>query len=178
MSETDKYYIERCLDGHQDDFRYLVRRYQGPLLVHLAGETCGRDAAEETAQEAFVRAYYGLDKLRKHESFFAWLVGIAERVLKESQRTEQRRRRGAEMLSQEVSERASPSHDIDVERAVAALPAAYRDLILLRYYGGQSCAEIAGQLRKPVGTVTKMLSRAYAMLRESLARYENSEVQK
>ena len=28
MSENDKYYIGRCLDGHPDDFRYLVRRYQ------------------------------------------------------------------------------------------------------------------------------------------------------
>ena len=24
MSETDTYYIERCLDGHPDDFRYIV----------------------------------------------------------------------------------------------------------------------------------------------------------
>ena len=51
MSDTDKYYIERCLDGHPDDFRYLVRRYQGVLLAHLVGKLGNRDSAEEVAQE-------------------------------------------------------------------------------------------------------------------------------
>ena len=38
MSENDKYYVERCLDGHPDDFRHLVRRYQAVLLANLAGK--------------------------------------------------------------------------------------------------------------------------------------------
>jgi hypothetical protein len=45
----------------------------------------------------------------------------------------------------------------------------YREVVLMRYYGGLSCAEIGGNLGVPVGTVTKRLSRAYAMLRESLS---------
>ena len=50
MSQRDKYYIERCLNGHSDDFRYLVRCYQGPLLAHLAGRLGNKDNAEEAAQ--------------------------------------------------------------------------------------------------------------------------------
>ncbi|HCO93484.1 MAG TPA: RNA polymerase subunit sigma, partial [Phycisphaerales bacterium] len=50
----------------------------------------------------------------------------------------------------------------------AELPEAYRKIILLRYYGEHSCNQIAEQLDMPLGTVTKTLSRAYAMLRESL----------
>jgi DNA-directed RNA polymerase specialized sigma24 family protein len=60
---------------------------------------------------------------------------------------------------------------------VTALPEAYRTVILLRYYGGLSCSGIAGQLDMPLGTVTKMLSRAYALLRDSLQRQIVSEVQ-
>ncbi|MEJ2647820.1 MAG: hypothetical protein P8016_05350 [Sedimentisphaerales bacterium] len=56
MSEKDRYYIERCLDGHPDDFRYLVQRYQGVLLANLAGKLGNRDRADEAAQETFVRA--------------------------------------------------------------------------------------------------------------------------
>ncbi|MHC4890018.1 MAG: RNA polymerase sigma factor, partial [Planctomycetota bacterium] len=76
MSETDTYYIERCLDGHPDDFRYLVRRYQAVLLANLAGKLGSRDTAEEAAQETLVRAYFNMGKLKKPESFFAWLLGI------------------------------------------------------------------------------------------------------
>ena len=83
MTETDQYYVERCLDGHPDDFRHLVRRYQPVLLAHLAGKLASRrgafrgvrDSAEEAAQETFVRAYFKMDKLKKPESFFPWLLG-------------------------------------------------------------------------------------------------------
>jgi hypothetical protein len=40
MDLTDKEYVQRCRDGHPDDFRLLVHRYQGPLfsyeLAHFA----------------------------------------------------------------------------------------------------------------------------------------------
>ncbi len=61
--ETDCYYVERCLDGHPDDFRHLVRRYQPVLLAHLAGKLGDRDRAEEAAQETLVRAYFKMDRL-------------------------------------------------------------------------------------------------------------------
>ena len=85
--------MERCLDGHPDDFRHLVRRYQPILLAHLAGKLGRRDRAEEAAQESFVRAYFKMDKLKKPESFFSWLLGIADNVAKEQQRKEQVRRK-------------------------------------------------------------------------------------
>ena len=179
MTENDGYYVERCLDGHPDDFRHLVRRYQPVLLAHLAGKLGNRDRAEEAAQETLVRAYFGMDKLKKPESFFAWLLGIADLVAKEQQRNELiRRRRESVRASVEETPELELSQDLPLEAAVAALPEAYRTVILLRYYGGLSCSGIAGQLDMPLGTVTKTLSRAYALLRESLQRQSASEVQK
>ena len=177
--ETDQYYVERCLDGQPDDFRHLVRRYQPVLLAHLAGKLGSKDSAEEAAQEALVRAYFKMDKLKKPEAFFAWLLGIAERVAMEQQRKEQVRRQRESIRA--VAEEAPPpelSQDYALEAAVAGLPGAYRQVILLRYYGGLSCSQIAGQLDMPLGTVTKTLSRAYALLREALQqRQEVYEVQ-
>jgi len=60
------------------------------------------------------------------------------------------------------------SPDVDLDEAISALPDAYRKIILLRYYGEQSCRQIAETLEIPLGTVTKTLSRAYAMLRQTL----------
>jgi RNA polymerase sigma-70 factor (ECF subfamily) len=57
-----------------------------------------------------------------------------------------------------------------VTEAVARLPDVYREVIVLRFYNGRSCAEISRDLNVPLGTVTKRLSRAYALLREHLGR--------
>jgi RNA polymerase sigma-70 factor (ECF subfamily) len=174
MSETDKYYIERCLDGHPDDFRYLVRRYQAVLLAHLAGKLGNKDRADEAAQEAFVRAYFNMGKLKRPDSFFPWLLGIADHVAKEHQRKEQiqRQREIVRSFSEEVPS-TELSQDYALEAAIAELPEAYRKVVLLRYYGEHSCNQIAQRLDMPLGTVTKTLSRAYAMLRSSLQQQHN-----
>ena len=169
MTETDKYYIERCLDGHPDDFRHLVRRYQAALMAHLAGKLGSKDKAEETAQESLVRAYFNMSKLKNPGSFFSWLLGIADRVAKEHLRKQQLRQQRENIRS--FSEKApSPnlSQDYVLEGAIAQLPENYRKVVLLRYYGGNSCTQVAQQLDMPLGTVTKTLSRAYNMLRNSL----------
>jgi RNA polymerase sigma-70 factor (ECF subfamily) len=167
--ETDAYYVERCLDGRPDDFRHLVRRYQPVLLAHLAGKLGTRDSAEEAAQETLVRAYFKMSTLKKPESFFAWLLGIADHVAMEQHRNEliRRKRESVRALCDE-SPAPELSQDYALEAAVAALPEAYRTVVLLRYYGGLSCSGIAEQLDMPLGTVTKTLSRAYALLRETL----------
>ncbi len=177
MAETDKYYIERCLDGHPDDFRYLVRRYQSVLLAHLAGKLGNKDSAEEAAQETLVRAYFNMNKLKKAGSFFPWLLGIGDRVVKEHQRKEQVRRQ-REVVRSYSEEAGKPelSQDYALEATIAELPETYRRIVLLRYYGNHSCIQIAERFEMPLGTVTKTLSRAYVMLRESLQQQKKEEV--
>ena len=179
MHETDQYYVGRCLDGHPDDFRHLVRRYQGVLLAHLAGRLGDKEKAEEAAQESLVRAYFNMPKLKKPESFFSWLMGIAEHVAKENRRKDVIRLQ-REIVREVADETPEPelSQDFALEAAIAELPDSYREVVLLRYYGNHSCNQIAERLTMPLGTVTKTLSRAYAMLRESLQQKTKSyEVQ-
>ena len=176
MLETDTFYIEQCLDGHPDDFRFLVKRYQGALMGHLTGKLGNRDHAEEAAQESFVRAYFNVGKLKKPESFFAWLLGISNRVAQEFQRKEQvRQQREVIRSSLEQSRAPQFSQDYGLENAIADLPEKYRQVILLRYYSQMSCKEIAEQLQQPLGTVTKTLSRAYALLRQKLQEQAQAE---
>ena len=167
MPENDGFYIQRCLDGHPDDFRHLVRRYKGPLLGHLAGQLGRSDLAEEALQEVFVRCYFGLSSLEKQSSFFAWMLGVANRVAKEQIRIEQRERQKAEKLAQ-MPAQSTGQRDWPLAKTVAKLDDFSRQLILLRYYGGHSCKDVAATLNIPIGTVTKSLSRAYAQLREMM----------
>ncbi len=176
--ETDTFYIEQCLDGHPDDFRFLVKRYQGALMGHLTGKLGNRDHAEEAAQESFVRAYFNVGKLKKPESFFAWLLGISNRVAREFQRKEQvRQQREVSRSSLEQSDARQLSQDYGLESAIAGLPEKYRQVILLRYYSQMSCKQIADRLRQSLGTITKTLSRAYAILRQKLQEQAQAEME-
>jgi len=175
MELTDKEHVERCRDGHPDDFRLLVDRYQGPLFSFLAGRLKDHGQAEEAAQESFVRAFQALRKLRKPESFYSWLLGIAGRVAKEQFRALTRRQQDCEVAEFIMPDAADHQSEYPLEEAIAALPESHRQVIVLRYYEGLSCQEIATRLETPLGTVTKTLSRAYALLRQELAKCESAE---
>jgi DNA-directed RNA polymerase specialized sigma24 family protein len=126
MDLSDKEYVERSRDGYPDDFQALVQRYQKPLFVYLAARLGDPLQAEEAARETFVRAFLGLQKLRKPESFFAWLIGIAGRVLKEQFRMQARRDRNLEAAEALSAEPALAEIDYPLEEAIAALPESYR----------------------------------------------------
>src|ERR1043166_8156319 len=169
---TDQQYVRECLNGHPDQYRHLARRYERVLLSHLLPQCRDRGDAEEAAQETLVRAYFWLPSLKKRGSFFSWLIGIADRVVQEQRRARQRDRRieeAAKAQAMSDSQAApSPSNDAPLARAINAPPQEYRQLILMRYYSDLSCKEVSDLFDMPLGTVTKMLSRAYVMLRESL----------
>jgi len=170
MSLPDQQCVQFCLDGHPEAFRHLVERYQTPLIRCLWARLGNADEATEAAQETFVRAYFALPELRKPEAFFSWLLGIADRVAKEAHRAA-KRCRSVDWEQVEPVKATGKEHSGDdpaVTKAVAGLPEMYREVILLRFYGGQSCQDISRALNVPLGTVTKRLSRAYSLLREHL----------
>jgi RNA polymerase sigma-70 factor (ECF subfamily) len=175
MDLNDKEYVERCRDGHQEDFGLLVERYKKPLFSFLAGKCRDTMQAEEAAQESFVRAFLSLKKLRKPESFYSWLLGIAGRVAKEQFRDSKRHRSEGESIETVAADSADSQEVYPLEEAIAALPESYRQMILLRYYEGLSCQEVATRLGAPLNTVTKTLSRAYSLLRQELKDRDRDE---
>jgi len=168
MDLTDKEYVQSCCDGHPEDFRMLVYRYQGLLLSYLGGRLKDRFQAEDAAQESFVRAFTSLKKLRKPESFCAWLLGIAGRVAKEQFRSMKRYRQDPHIAESTVHDGTSSHEDYALDEAIAVLPETYRQVIMLRYFEDLSCQQVAQRLEMPLGTVTKTLSRAYSLLRQEL----------
>jgi RNA polymerase sigma-70 factor (ECF subfamily) len=172
---SDGQYVRSSRNGCPEDFRLLVERYQRPLFAFLAGRLGDPLEAEEAAQESFVRAFLGLKKLRQPDSFYAWLLGIAGRVLKEEFRARQRRQRDCAAAETLPADDPAPVPEYPLEEAIGALPESYRQVILLRYYEGLSCQQVAERLALPLGTVTKTLSRAYALLRQELHARGNAE---
>jgi RNA polymerase sigma-70 factor, ECF subfamily len=175
MELTDEEYVQGSRNGSPEDFRLLVERYQRPLFAYFAGRLNNQSAAEEAAQESFVRAFLSLKQLRKPESFYAWLLGIAGRVLKEEWRAISRRQRDRSIAESLTLEPSGSAPEYPLEEVIAALPETYRRVIVLRYYEGLSCQEVGQRLGMPLGTVTKNLSRAYVLLRQELQAREGAE---
>jgi RNA polymerase sigma-70 factor (ECF subfamily) len=174
MSLSDQKSIKLCLNGHPEEYRQLVLRYEAAVLSFLAGRLGNREGAEEASQETFVRAYFSLRDLKKPDSFFSWILGIAARVAQEQHRTLTRHK----PLVEDPPAAPPPSEmkqDIALEQAVADLPPPYRETVLLRYYGGLSCEETAEKLQVALGTITKRLSRAYKLLRSSLSERDHED---
>jgi RNA polymerase sigma-70 factor (ECF subfamily) len=168
MDILDKECVRRCRNGHPEDFEQLVGRYQKPVFSFLAGKLGNPVQAEEAVQESFVRAFISLKKLRKPESFYAWLLGIADRVAKEQFRLRKRAFSESDIETAATIHQSGEPEEYALDEALAVLPEAYRHLIVLRYYEGLSCQEVSRRNGMPLGTVTKMLSRAYAILRKEL----------
>jgi RNA polymerase sigma-70 factor (ECF subfamily) len=171
---TDQEYVESSRNGCPEHFRWLVQRYQKPLFAFLSGRMGNASEIEEAAQESFVRAFLSLKKLRKPESFYSWLLGIAGRVAKEQFRSAAHRQKDSEVAAEMMTGAEDIPQEYPLEEVIAAL-AENRQVILLRYYEGLSCQEVATRLGMPLGTITKTLSRAYALLRQELEARENVE---
>jgi RNA polymerase sigma-70 factor (ECF subfamily) len=128
--------------------------------------------ANDVAQDAFIRAYERLTGLRKPEAFGGWLMRIARRCALESAR---RKPKEARLDTEVATAVESPNGQLDESKqellaAVVRLPKAEMQVVMLRYFGGNSVKDVAKVVDRSVGTVTKQLSRAHRRLRYLLGR--------
>jgi RNA polymerase sigma-70 factor (ECF subfamily) len=134
--------------GDRSAFTALVERYWDRLYRWLYRLTRDQHAAEDLAQEAFLKAFAHLDRFRPGTNFRAWLFRIAHNSFANQYRSPQRRRerlpenlpgadRGPvdEVVSREALE--------GVASALARLPIEFRAALLLRVEEGLSFRQIA-----------------------------------
>jgi RNA polymerase sigma-70 factor (ECF subfamily) len=173
-ASDDQSDVERVLAGDISAFEGIVRRWQGPL-INLAYRFChDRGRAEEMAQEAFLRAYRGLAQWRKDAVFSSWLFALATNLY----RSELRRIPARTVPLDEIAEPRDPrafdggledqDRNLAVRRAVLALPAKYREALILFYFHDQDVPTTARSLGLPEGTVKAKLFRGREILRRKL----------
>jgi RNA polymerase sigma factor (sigma-70 family) len=69
--------------GDRAAYAALIARYRETVFAYAFARLRDREEAEDVAQETFVRAYLGLGRLRRPETWEAWMVRIARNRLKE-----------------------------------------------------------------------------------------------
>lgn len=183
---SDETLVERVLDGDRRAFEHLVRRHQRALVNYLSRLTRMRDGASDLAQEVFIKVYVSLAAFDPRYRFTTWLYRIASNCAIDALRKKQPRtyslttpaspEEKQEMAPRLAGNGPSP-HDVlrlrelegRLETAIAALPAGYRQLILLRHRQHCRYDEIARITHLPLGTVKNRIFRAREILRSELA---------
>jgi RNA polymerase sigma-70 factor (ECF subfamily) len=148
----------------------------------LAAAVCGTGDADEAAQDAFVKAWYALDRVRDGSPLRPWLLRIVANEARNRRRAAGRRA-GYELRS--ATDRSAtatgPSPESAVlaaatrrtlQAALADLPDRQRDVIACRYVVGLGEVETAKVLGVAPGTVKSRAARGLARLRASIDRRE------
>jgi len=170
--------ITASLAGDDDAFRQLVERHYRMVLTVAYRALGSVPAAEDCAQEVFIKVHQKLRLYRADRPFINWLHRVAANTV-----TDTIRRRRVD-LSLDALRHEAPSglgdpaeatalreQQFAVRAAMAALPGRLRDAIVLQVYHELSYQEIARVLDIPIGTVMSRIHNAKRQLRRRLAGY-------
>ncbi len=150
----------------KEEAQRLVETY-GDAVYRLAYAYTGNTAdAEDVTQETFLRLLREAPEFREEGHRRAWLLRVAVNQARDLHRSPWRRRSAPLTEAELLPTPEAPGSGI--LEAVLSLPEKYRVVVHLYYYEGYHAAEIAQLLGKSVSAVNTRLSRARAMLRDSL----------
>jgi RNA polymerase sigma-70 factor (ECF subfamily) len=164
--------------GDTDNLEALLVSYAPRvhgLLMRLVGRS---DVAEDLTQETLLRAFRSFDTYRPEGKFQAWIFRIAVNLARDWIRRRPREpalglddgpepTAGAKTTVKEMPPDGAMRQGDRVRRieaAMARLPQADREVLLMRYYGELAFKDIAHATGEPLGTVLARAHRALAKL--------------
>jgi RNA polymerase sigma-70 factor, ECF subfamily len=173
-------WIHQSRQGNDEAFTRLVEVYQTPvynLCYRMLGEV---EAAEDAAQESFLRAYQNIHRYDPNRSFATWLLSIAAHYC-----IDRLRRRRFSTLSiddddeehpMELPDQSAVNPEVEtarreeqeqLQKVLRTLNATDRAAIVMRYWYDFSEVEIAESLSLSVSAVKSRLHRARRELAKS-----------
>jgi RNA polymerase sigma-70 factor, ECF subfamily len=181
--EPEDSLVRRARDGDADAFGVLIERHQKAVAGMLISLLHDLDAAEDAAQQAFLKAYKNMKSFEGRSSFRTWVCRIAINEARTRMRWqklrhwlsfdapagedggtwEERLREACPSENQEALERK-----LELERAMGELSPREREISALRLEG-YALNEIAEILAVSEGTVKSTLFTATRKMRKSLS---------
>ena len=172
-ADDDVICVARCLRGDSAAFEAIVRRYER-VLFSVARRMLGNyEDALDATQNAFVRAYEGLDTYDPSRRFFSWIYRIAVNECLNARRG----RRPDDPLPADLVAPAGegPFEDVQnaersglIDSALVRLSEDHRLVVVLRHFADLSYSEISEALGVPEKTVKSRLFEARHRLGELL----------
>ena len=172
--------------GNSDAFNQLMAKYQ-KTVVNLAFRFTGdADAAQDLAQEVFLRIYRASERFEAKAKFFTYLYKVTLNLCRNAR--DKSKRRQAQSLDEdpvegraarELADPAGSAADLldrqelsaVVRQAILELPDEQRELVILQRFQGLSYEEIADLTGQSVSAIKSKLHRAKLGLKKRLAPY-------
>ena len=183
--DEDAALMVRVSGGDQQAFAVLVERYRLRALNFAYRFLGDREAAEDVAQEAFVRVYQSRHSYHPRAAFSTWFFHILSNLCLNEIRRRKRQERALQphdvlaTISPDFSASPDALHQQQelsaaVQRALAELPEKQRLAVILQRFEDLDYAEIGRVLGISRGAVDGLLSRAKESLRRELSNYLTS----
>ena len=167
--------VRAARKGNENAFVEIVARHQamvsGVTLAILGDFAAGEDAA----QDAFVKAWKQLSKIRDPDKLRPWLCRVARTTALNHLQKRQSNQEHRETFDRTLDGRPSPDEALICEeerqsvlRALKSLPEKYRLPLVLYYHEEHSVRAVAGALDLGENVVKKRLSRGREMMRKRM----------
>ena len=186
MIDQDERIVRAVQAGQTEAFAELVGRHKDKVYAILLRLVRDQDAAEELAQEAFIRAWRGIGGFQGQALFGTWLVQIAIHLARDRMRERRRSQTVSldELLEHSVDDsvladtrsrrdQLSEVSDNDMmkrlETALGGLPPGYREVFVLHHIEEVPYEEIASMTGDSVGSLKVRAHRARKLLREAIS---------
>jgi len=177
-SEDEARLISEAQKGNSSSFERLVKTYQKRIYYLAYRMVKDHDAADDIAQETFIKAYDSLHKFKEGYGFFPWIYRICMNLsinyLKRQKFTvsesvafpqmERKEAIGFDPLNILIDEEKRKK----IENAIDRLPSPFKAVFVLKVYEDLSYEEIAKTLSISKGTVMSRLFRARERLIKEL----------
>ncbi len=177
---SDEELAFKAVRGDKEAFAELVHRYQKPIFALAYRMVGNREDARDIAQEAFLKSYRALARFKENSRFSPWLYSIANNLCIDALRRKGRNNvsldeplpdggerqvaGGVDPLKQLETQETS----LQVQKAINALPAKFKNVLVLRHMQELSYEEISQALDIPVSSVKTHLFRAREALRKQI----------
>jgi len=179
----------RVKAGDQSAFDYLVQKYRRPLVGFMYRMARNAAAAEDLAQEVFLRVYRARETYEPSAKFATWLYRIATNLAVNHARDTRHERAEVTVSLDEPDEETGttfelPDGGLTAEQAlvrrerllairgkVEALPERQRLAVIMHKYQQMGYKQIAEVLKLSESATKSLLFRAYETLREQLKEF-------
>ncbi|MGO8794699.1 MAG: RNA polymerase sigma factor [Candidatus Sulfotelmatobacter sp.] len=186
---SDAEVMLRVKAGDQSAFDYLVQKYRRPLVSFMYRMARNTAAAEDLAQEVFLRVYRSRASYEASAKFTTWLYRIATNLAVNHARDTRKERPEVTVSLDEPDEETGTTMDvadgtISAEEAlvrrermmairskVEALPERQKMAVIMHKYQQMDYKQIADVLKLSESATKSLLFRAYETLREQLKEF-------
>jgi RNA polymerase sigma-70 factor (ECF subfamily) len=188
-SYTDAEVMLRVKAGDQSAFDYLVQKYRRPLVSFMCRMARNTAAAEDLAQEVFLRVYRSRETYEASAKFTTWLYRIATNLAVNHARDTRHERPEVTVSLDEPDKETGTTLDVAdgsitaeeslvrrerlaaIRRKVEALPERQRLAVIMHKYQQMDYKQIAEVLKLSESATKSLLFRAYEALREQLKEF-------